>query len=58
MERWVPDAVGEEEVWWVDRGEFWQEGGRNRDGDVTGGRHATFIVHISVDSRTQFTRQT
>lgn len=42
----VPDAVGEEEVRWMDGGELWQEGGRNRDCDVTGGRHAALIVHI------------
>ena len=48
----VPDAVGEEEVRWMDGGQLRQEGGRNRDGDVTGGRHATFIMHIPADTIT------
>lgn len=42
----VPDAVGEEEVRRMDRGQLGQEGGRNRDRDVTSGCHTALIVHV------------
>lgn len=49
-DRQVPDAVGEEEVRRVDGRQLWQEGGRNRNSDVTGGCHATLIVHVPADA--------
>lgn len=48
---WVPDAVGEEEVRRMDRGQLGQEGGRNRDRDVTSGRHAALIMHVPAGER-------
>lgn len=47
----VPDAVGEEEVRRMDRGQLGQEGGRNGDRDVTSGRHTALIVHVPADER-------
>lgn len=35
----------------MDGGKLWQEGGGNGHGDVTSGRHTTFVVHISADTQ-------
>lgn len=33
----------------MDGRKLWQEGGRNGDGDVAGGCHAAFVVHIPAE---------
>lgn len=44
--RWIPDAVGEEEVRRLDGGQLRQEGGGDGDGDVARGGHAALVVHV------------
>lgn len=47
----IPDAVGEEEVRRLDRGQLGQEGGGDGDGDVASGRHAALVVHVPASVR-------
>lgn len=42
----LPDSIGEEEVWRMHGAELRQEGGRDRDSDVTCGGHTLFVMDI------------